>query len=106
NTGYASANDYSVGLTLDVWVMVVLGGLGNQRGALLGALIITLLDRLTAVLAIRLDMLGLEWEFNYARYILFGAILLLMLRYRPQGLIPEPARTTVAHELLAGKSGN
>jgi branched-chain amino acid transport system permease protein len=42
NIGYASANDYAVGLTLDVWVMVVLGGLGNHRGALLGALLITL----------------------------------------------------------------
>ncbi|HMN27995.1 MAG TPA: branched-chain amino acid ABC transporter permease [Caldilineaceae bacterium] len=104
NTGYASANDYGVGLTLDVWVMVVLGGLGNQRGALLGALIITVLDRLTAVAAIQLNMLGLDWEFNYVRYMLFGAILLIMLRYRPQGLLPEPARTTVAHRLLAEKA--
>ena len=37
NVGFASANDYGVGLTLDIWVMIVLGGLGNMRGALLGA---------------------------------------------------------------------
>jgi branched-chain amino acid transport system permease protein len=100
NIGYASANDYGVGLTLDVWVMVVLGGLGNQRGALLGALLITLLDRITAVSAIQLNMLGVAWEFNYVRYILFGVILLLMLRYRPQGLLPEPLRTTTAHQRM------
>jgi branched-chain amino acid transport system permease protein len=100
NIGYASANDYGVGLTLDVWVMVVLGGLGNQRGTLLGALLITLLDRLTAVTAIQLNMLGMQWEFNYVRFILFSLILLLMLRYRPQGLLPEPMRTTTAHQLL------
>jgi branched-chain amino acid transport system permease protein len=100
NIGYASANDYGVGLTLDIWVMVVLGGLGNQRGALLGALIITVLDRITAVLAIQFNMLGIQWEFNYARYILFGAILLLMLRYRPQGLLPESVRTTKAYQLM------
>jgi branched-chain amino acid transport system permease protein len=100
NIGYASANDYAVGLTLDVWVMVVLGGLGNHRGALLGALLITLLDRFTAIAAIQLNMAGFQWEFNYARYILFGIILLLMLRYRPQGLVPESRRTTVAHDLL------
>jgi branched-chain amino acid transport system permease protein len=100
NSGYASANDYVVALTLDVWVMVVLGGLGNNRGALLGALLITLLDRVTAITAIQLNMLGAKWEFNYVRYILFGVILLFMLRYRPQGLLPEPARTTQAHEAL------
>lgn len=104
NTGYASANDYAVSLTLDVWVMVVLGGLGNNRGALLGALLITVLDRITAVTAIQMNMLGVAWEFNYVRYILFGVILLLMLRYRPQGLLPEPARTTLAHAQLDAKA--
>ena len=102
NVGYASANDYVVGLTLDVWVMVVLGGLGNNRGALLGALLVTLLDRITAISAIQLNMLGLQWEFNYVRYILFGLILLAMLRYRPQGLLPEPRRTTRAHGAFVG----
>ena len=100
NLGFVSTNDYVVGMTLDVWVMVVLGGLGNNRGALVGALLITLLDRITAVFAIQMDMLGTDWEFNYVRYILFGAILLIMLRFRPQGLLPEPSRTTIAHEHL------
>ncbi|CAN5591061.1 branched-chain amino acid ABC transporter permease [soil metagenome] len=100
NSGYASTNDYVVALTLDMWVMVVLGGLGNNRGALLGALLITLLDRATAITAIQLNTLGINWEFNYVRYILFGIILLLMLRYRPQGLLPEPTQTTQAHEAL------
>jgi branched-chain amino acid transport system permease protein len=104
NSGYASANDYTVGLTLDMWVMVVLGGLGNNRGALLGALLVTILDRVTAITAIQLNMLGFKWEFNYVRYILFGVILLLMLRYRSQGLLPEPSRTTQAHEALAQSS--
>ncbi len=100
NLGFASANDYAVGLTLDVWVMVVLGGLGNNRGALLGAFLVTVLDRVTAISAIQLNMLGAQWEFNYVRFILFGLILLLMLRYRPQGIWPEPTRTTAAHDLM------
>lgn len=102
NLGFASTNDYVVGLTLDAWVMVVLGGLGNNRGALLGALLVTILDRVTAITAIQLNMLGFQWEFNYVRFILFGLILLLMLRYRPQGLLPEPVRTTGAHEGMKG----
>ena len=46
-------------------------------------------------------MMGSEFEFNYVRYILFGIILLLVLRYRPQGLLPEPQHVTEAHKLIA-----
>jgi branched-chain amino acid transport system permease protein len=102
NIGFASANDYGVALTLDIWVMIVLGGLGNMRGALLGALLVTLLDRLTSIAAIQFNMLGLDIEFNYVRYILFGVILLLMLRFRPQGLWPESQRTTDANKVVDG----
>lgn len=99
NIGFVSANDYVVTLTLDVWVMIVLGGLGNNKGALVGALLVTVLDRVTAIVAIQLNMLGSEFEFNYLRFILFGVILLLMLRYRPQGILPEPQHTTLAHDM-------
>ena len=100
NLGFASANDYVVPLTLDIWVMVVLGGIGNNRGALLGALIVTLLDRVTSIIAIQLGTLGIQLEFNYVRFILFGIIILMMLRFRPQGLLPERPLTTQAHEAL------
>ena len=83
--------------------MVVLGGLGNNRGAVLGALVVTLLDRVTAIATIQMNMSAIELEFNYVRYIIYGLILLLMLRFRPQGILPEPARTTHAHDLLAGE---
>jgi branched-chain amino acid transport system permease protein len=105
NIGFASANDYGVALTLDIWVMIVLGGLGNMRGALLGALLVTLLDRMTSIAAIQFNMLGLDIEFNYVRYILFGVILLLMLRFRPQGLWPESRRTTDANKVVDGLVG-
>ena len=100
NLGFVNTNDYVVTLTLDVWVMIVLGGLGNNRAALLGALLITVLDRATAIAAIQLNMSGITLEFNYIRFILFGTILLLMLRYRPQGLLPESPITTAAHIAL------
>lgn len=100
NTGFVNTNDYVVTLTLDVWVMVVLGGVGNNRGAALGALLIAIMDRITQIAAIALNMSGAPIEFNYARFILFGIILLLMLRYRPGGLLPESPLTTPAHEVL------
>ena len=104
NVGFVNTNDFVVTLTLDIWVMVVLGGLGNNRGALLGAAIIALLDRFTQVAAIQLNMSGFPIEFNYVRFILFGVILLLMLRYRPQGLLPESPQTTHAHRVFDEQS--
>jgi branched-chain amino acid transport system permease protein len=80
--------------------MVVLGGLGNNRGALLGAFIVTVLNRVTAILSIWGNAQGSRIEFNYIRYIVFALILLWVLRYRRQGLLPEQARTTVAHDEL------
>lgn len=100
NLGFASANDYVVALTLDIWVMVVIGGIGNNWGALLGAFILTILDRATAIIAIYLDSFGVQLEFTYVRFILFGLIILLMLRFRPQGLLPEKPLTTKAHDEL------
>jgi branched-chain amino acid transport system permease protein len=100
NIGFVSTNDYVVALTLDIWVMIVLGGMGNHRGALLGVLIITVLDRATSITAVQLSMSNIDVEFNYIRYILFGVILLLMLRYRPQGILPEKPQTTDAGDLL------
>ena len=100
NTGFVNANDYVVTLTLDIWVMVVLGGLGNNRGALLGAALIAVMDRFTQIAAIQLNMSGFPIEFNYVRFILFGVILLLMLRYRPQGLLPESPKTTEAYKVF------
>ncbi|MCY4019015.1 MAG: branched-chain amino acid ABC transporter permease [Chloroflexi bacterium] len=105
NTGFVNTNDYVVTLTLDIWVMVVLGGVGNNRGALLGALLIAIMDRITQIAAIVLNMSGSPIEFNYARFILFGVILLLMLRYRPGGLLPESPLTTNAHEVLRRVQG-
>jgi len=104
NTGFVNTNDYVVTLTLDVWVMVVLGGLGNNRGALLGAALISVMDRFTQIAAIQLNMMDIPFEFNYMRFIMFGVILLLMLRYRPQGLLPEPPFTTPAHRVLQSDS--
>ena len=100
NTGFVNTNDYVVTMTLDIWVMVVLGGIGNNRGALLGAAMIAIMDRFTQVAAIALNMSGSPIEFNYVRFIAFGVILLLMLRYRPAGLLPESRLTTNAHAVV------
>jgi len=54
--------------------MVILGGMGNMLGAVVGAVALTVLPELLRGLA------------DY-RYIFYGLALLMVIRYRPQGLL-------------------
>ena len=65
---------------------VVLGGLGSVRGAVLGAVI---LGSLGEVMRIGISRLPPNWAIPaQVRYIMFGVILILVMRFRPQGLFP------------------
>lgn len=88
--------------TFLIWVMVILGGSGNNWGAVLGGFIIWfvwieaepfgswLMATITAPMA---DGYWLKDHLIsgavYSRYILMGAILLVVMRFAPRGLIPE-----------------
>jgi len=55
---------------------VVLGGLGNIGGALLGAFVLSLLPEFLR-------------GFEVYRMLLFGLAMILMMLFRPQGMIAE-----------------
>ncbi|CAN5784824.1 ABC transporter permease [soil metagenome] len=57
-----------------VLTMVILGGMGNMLGAVLGAVALTVLPELFRGMA------------DY-RYLFYGLALIVMIRYRPQGLL-------------------
>ncbi|MFQ5521564.1 MAG: branched-chain amino acid ABC transporter permease, partial [Candidatus Methylomirabilia bacterium] len=74
--------------TFIVWIMVMLGGSGNNKGVLLGAFVVWgiwtgttfLTDLLPAVLQSRAP---------YIRFLFIGGLLVLILFFRPQGLLGE-----------------
>jgi len=80
---------------------VILGGIGNPYGALLGGLVIVGVD---TILLPTLDGIivqsGIDIGFgiNNLRYGLFGATLILMMLFRPEGLLPNKARAREFHE--------
>ena len=88
-TGAVSADDFTPVRTFIVWVMVVMGGAGNNAGAALGALIYLGVDR---VLTIVKHSIPAPFDVNYLSYIILGVLLVAMLMYRPQGLVPEKPR--------------
>ena len=81
--------------------MVILGGRGNNRGALIGAAIISLIGWSSSALNIYLS--GLVVDPNYIRWMLMGAIMVLILLYRPKGLLPEKPVYTEAWSLYETK---
>ncbi|AUN95951.1 branched-chain amino acid ABC transporter permease [Pseudazoarcus pumilus] len=79
-------------VTFLVWIMLILGGSGNNRGALLGALVIWLIWSLSELLTDRLPT-EIAIQAKYARMFLIGLALQLVLRFRPEGILPEERRT-------------
>ncbi|AYC35116.1 high-affinity branched-chain amino acid ABC transporter permease LivM [Pseudomonas cavernae] len=58
-----------------ILAIVVAGGMGSQLGVILAAIVLTLLPELTR-------------EFSEYRMLIFGALMVLMMIWRPQGLLP------------------
>ena len=75
-------------VTFLVWVMLMAGGSGNNRGAIAGALGIWALWSVTEILTNRLPP---EWitRSSYIRMLLVGLILQVVLQKFRAGLIPE-----------------
>ncbi len=77
-----------------VLCMIVLGGMGNIWGVMVGAAVLV---SLSEILRDLLSALGLPVEI---RFLAFGLIMVLMMRFRPAGLLPIRA---VAAQMRAGR---
>ena len=74
--------------TFLVWVMLVAGGSANNRGAILGAMLMWTVWSATEILTSRLpDEFAIRSA--YVRIFLIGLILQFILQKRPQGILPE-----------------
>jgi branched-chain amino acid transport system permease protein len=74
--------------TFMIWVMVMLGGSGNNKGAVLGAFVVWGIWTGTAFLTDRLPA-ALQARAPYIRFLLIGLLLEAILLLRPQGLLGE-----------------
>lgn len=80
---------------------VILGGIGNPYGALLGGLVIVGTDTIllpTIDQVITQNNINIGFSINNLRYGIFGATLILMMLFRPEGLLPNKARAREFHE--------
>ncbi|MGE0239097.1 MAG: branched-chain amino acid ABC transporter permease [Parvibaculaceae bacterium] len=86
------------------WVMLIVGGTGNNRGAILGAVVIWCLWVSTLQLAAFDLPDAITSRMPYLRYVALGVFFIAMLNLRPQGLLPANMRVSSTVERLARRN--
>jgi branched-chain amino acid transport system permease protein len=81
-----------------ILAMVILGGMGNIWGVVLGAVVLSMIDRfLLKELNGVPDAVGLDFDLTSINFGIFGFLLLTMMVLRPEGLIPSSRRKLELH---------
>ena len=81
-------------VTFNAWTMVVLGGAGNNAGAVLGAIIFWAYDALTRQYLPQLGLLSVN-QLGPFRMMVIGLILMVLMIWRPQGLLGKKEELTL-----------
>ena len=91
--------DFHFNVSAMLLCMVILGGIGNPYGVVLGAVILTGFDNVVAPWITRTlhratgDASDAWWgmfvDFKNYRFLLYGVALVLLMRLRPEGLLPS-----------------
>lgn len=87
--GFVSPFDFLPIVTFQIWAMVIVGGSGNNRGALLGAFAVWAIWSASGVAITKLVPPAYAAQGGAIQVILIGLLLVLALLIRPRGLIGE-----------------
>ncbi|MEM4343818.1 MAG: hypothetical protein QXT91_05715, partial [Candidatus Caldarchaeum sp.] len=90
--GYVSPDLFILAITLQIWIMSILGGPATILGSFVGAAVVTAISRGTRILK---DFLNLPLDANNMMFILTGALLVLVVTFRPTGILREGRVKTV-----------
>jgi branched-chain amino acid transport system permease protein len=92
--GASTSDFFDFSISILVLIMVILGGIGNIWGAVLGAFALTYVDKtFLPYVGQRIGDIAPSLP-NPAEYnfLIYGVILVLMMRFRPQGFLPSRQR--------------
>jgi branched-chain amino acid transport system permease protein len=105
--GATTSDFFQFSTSILVLIMIILGGIGNIYGALVGALALVYVDKVfLGWLSVRIQEFGRSVDnetiarLNPAsfNFLIFGIVLVAMMRFRPEGLIPNRQRTAELRE--------
>lgn len=94
---FVSPQDVLPILTFQIWAMLIVGGAGNNRGAIMGAFLIWGAWTASGWALSKFAPVEAQLYAGSIQYILIGSVIVGMLLWRPQGLFPE--------QLLVSHSG-
>lgn len=80
---FIDPSSFQVTESVFILAIIILGGLANLRGSILGALFLILLPELLRFIGFPLEIAA------QMRQVIYGLILVLLMIYKPQGLIGE-----------------
>lgn len=103
---YVHPDNFLFSVSITILAMVILGGLGNIYGAIVGALLIGFFDRIFAEELNRPmhwigDTIGNDFlsghDLKQDKFLVFGLALVVMMLLRPEGLLPSARRKAELH---------
>jgi branched-chain amino acid transport system permease protein len=88
-----NVDQFEFGFSVFILCMVIIGGMGNIGGVVLGAIVLSMVDRyvLKELNGIP-DSLGLDFDVTSINFGIFGFFLVVMMVLRPEGFIPNRRR--------------
>jgi branched-chain amino acid transport system permease protein len=92
-------DSYTFNRSITVLCFLIIGGMGNISGALLGTFVLMGYDNiLTPALDTWIQKAGSSFRFTDIKLIVFGLALILMMRFRPEGILPSKRIQQELHE--------
>ena len=82
--GVIYPDSFSILVSINALALIILGGMGNIWGVIIGALVLVGLPEFLR-------------EFSEYRLLIYGAVLVAMMLLRPEGLLPSRARKAELH---------
>jgi branched-chain amino acid transport system permease protein len=81
------------------WAMLIIGGMGNNVGALAGVAIYYATDRVLSIYKESIRQV-VNVDPIFFQYIIFGVVIILVLMFRPQGVFGEKPSKTLSRRIL------
>jgi branched-chain amino acid transport system permease protein len=100
----AEPTTYDFNVSMTVLCILIVGGMGSIRGVLVGAAIVMGFDILLKKVTEAAQQAGLASSTNVFltptnwKYLIFGLALVLMMRFRPEGILPSTRIQEELHE--------
>jgi branched-chain amino acid transport system permease protein len=94
-----SPDQFGFNVSVFILAMLVLGGMGNIPGVIAGSVILSALERFILPQGTNfLHGLGFtNVDLSNSRFLIYGVILVMMMLFRPEGLIPSTQRKAELH---------